>query len=972
MSAEDEEMFAEVDSQLVADCAKEPSYISEIARKLRETNMPLGYSEEQLEGLEKLDRTWNDITENHAVRLVSFIVNLEFEEDESEDMFETKSVGYDSVDEGGRGVSQEIGSMKVAMGPDGGVEQKEWREHKLVHNKSDDVVGKPLRDTGWHELATRLDNEIDSSVSVEEKVGMINTLSRLGNTASYNIEEITQDVLERQFKYYDVVGSTEYNNPGPDFWVVDGDQREHGLVIEVTARYVNPVGDTYISDKVDKVLEMEEEDEFEDTPYDLLVLAPSFTNRSEGRYEDYQDDEWHKTPVSEMVHLHRVPNPDQSIYRHFIRDDVMESLELDGGNPIIVSDSDKVVNRLKDSGHVGDNYPVATTNNDEFMRVLDYVNREYDVIQESRYRNMVREAIEPLLWEFMRPYKIEQFLIQMYWDDQLSQKEIGRLVDRSESTIGEWMRGGLGSDRWDVVRRGTGAPGISQETIDIWKRMYRGDDPFPEPYSGYRIQAEYNRFPFWDVDDWRRWHQEMSEEERIDWMGSQDSYMDNITYTVLVGAGENRFQPSYSFILRTLKDEGVEIRPPDEAPQAPYASYSNTKTIEWMINRDTGLVAKDTEGRDLVKQEDVEVFDSYLEVDIGTWLSENDIAYAHEPFTIPSPYGPTREQWERMVKAIRSVGMSATDRNRALNIYSNLVDEAEKDGSISRLDEMVLESNFDEFVGRVLPVWNSIYDKHNLAEQDIVPEVLASLEFFDKRYVIPDIVIYKGEDSTTREKSWNGWDEWSHILEVSGLWGVDVPPDMDEDEWWQWYRVSGVAYKELAYRMLGLWTDDNGDPRVIYLVPDQPEIDNVSEGIPPAIRNDDNYHVFKSNQMNVEIDELKQKLGVLADDIDSRLSPAIEPTKYKRPTDGSDIEPVEYTFDSINMENVSNNFNVTVVESDMIVYWGGIGEVYIDNGDVYVKESMYNRRNLIMIREYVLDVLSELYDDDIVEGLVEM
>jgi hypothetical protein len=969
MSSSDEELFTEVDISLVEDCFREPSYISEVARKMRDANMPLGYSVEQLDELETLSRTWNDITENHSVRLAAFIAN--FLTDDGEGDFIKEPVEYDVEEDADYGESQVIGSVKTAMGPEGGVEQKEWRDYQIVHKQGniDSEVGSPLRETGWHELATRLEEKINPSMSREAKRDMIKSLSRAGNKSAMNTEKIAKDVFERQFKYYDEVGWSEFNQPGPDFYVVDENQREHGLVLEVSSRFVNAIGDPYITTKIDKIVDMEGKDDFEDVPYDLAILAPRFSKRSEDRYEDPGSPEWHKTPTSEMVHLHRVPNPEETLYRHFLQEDIRQAGDIEGGNPIVVPDIERVKERLVSGNQVGKDYPVVDEDFSDFEDSLQYVNREYDVISESRYRNMLRESIEPLLWEFARPYKIEQFLIDTYWDKSLTQSEIGNLVHRSESTIGEWMRAGLDANRWDVVRRGTGAPEVGEETIEIWKKMYRGEEPFPEPYSGYRILAEYNRFPFWGLDDWREWHREMSEKERMDFMRSQDSYRDELSYTVLVGAGENRFQPSYTFILDTLRENGVEIRAPDEAPQAPYASYSNSKTVEWMINRDVGLVGSDTEGRSLPKQEDVEVFDSYLEVDISTWLSENDIAHAHEPFTIPSLYGPGRDQWERMVQGIRAVGKSATSRTEAQEMFSNIKEEAESSDSTNRIDNLIVENNFNEFVGRILPIWNEIYGKHDLGSEDISPDPLPALEFFDKRYVIPDVVVYRGEEKTKRGINWEDWDNWSHILEVSGLWGINVPPEADNDQWWDWYRVSGVAFKELAYRLLGLWEKEDGSPRVIYIVPDQAEIAGVTDGIPQGLRQDDNYVIFNSTATDLGMEELKVELGITAGVLDSGLSPPIELISYERPSDTAEINPVEYDYDGIDIEQALGSQDIYLPDDETIVYWGGLGEVYITDDSVHVKESMWLRQNMIMIREYVTDVMSKLSERGIVQGM---
>ncbi len=522
--------IAQEDVARVVELAAEPSYISEIARKLI-----------------KHDPAW-DIAEITAVEKVSSIVSM-LDDRGDINIYE---VGYGTGDMG-----QSQSSPKRTLSEDEGEWNNQWNAYTLVYSFEEPDVREEYEDI------------VDTSVDPIDKIQAIEELSSSGNDVSKEAEEIMQDVMKRQFRDYDTVETPDYNDPDVDFYVQDELEREWGLAIEVSVRYVNPIDQPYLDAKQEKAYERDA---------DLLILAPRFTDGLLNQYEDPEDPGWNADPLSDMVHLHRVPPKEPTTYYPFAKKPDEIDKRDENGNPVIVPDGERTQQRLSEVGNVGDAYPVVTGDYSEFISTLDAVGRDKTVLTESQYRNALREAIEPLLWEFLRPYKIEQFLVQTYWDLGMSQSEVGSLVDRSGSTIGRWMR------EWGIMRRGTGAPELSDETVEIWKRMYRGEDPFQEQFSGYRILAEYNRHPLWSLKDWENWHEDTTEEERKKVMAKQDSEKDNMGYTLMFNPSD-RLQPSYSFILRTLKEEGVEIREPDEAPRVPYSAYPSGKALEYMLNK---------------------------------------------------------------------------------------------------------------------------------------------------------------------------------------------------------------------------------------------------------------------------------------------------------------------------------------------------------------------------------------------------
>jgi len=530
MSLSSEAGIAQDDVARVIELAAEPSYISEIARKLV-----------------KHDPAWN-IAEITAVEKVSIIASL---------LEDRGDINIYEVDYNSGSMGQAESSPKRTLNDDEEGHNKEWNPYTLIYT----FEGTTIRD--------EYEDIVDESVDPIDKIQMIEELSNSGNRVSKQAEEIMQDVMKRQFKHYDTVETPGYNDPDVDFYVEDERQREWGLAIEVSVRYVNPIDQPYLDAKKQKADERDA---------DLLIVAPKFTDKLLDLYEDPDDPGWNADPLSDMVHLHRLPPDSPTVYYPFARkpDEIKE--HNDSGNPIIIQDGEQAREMLSSSGNVGDAYPVVDDDYADFISTLGDVNRESVVITESQYRNSLRESIEPLLWEFLRPYKIEQFLVQTYWEQGMTQSDIGGLVDRAGSTIGTWMR------KWGVMRRGTGAPELSEEKVEIWRRMYEGEDPFPGEFSGYRILAEYNRHPLWDLSDWKEWYQNTTDQERKDAIAKQGSEKDNLGYTLMFNPTD-RLQPSYSFILSTLKAEGVEIRPPDEAPRVPYNAYPSNKALEYMLNK---------------------------------------------------------------------------------------------------------------------------------------------------------------------------------------------------------------------------------------------------------------------------------------------------------------------------------------------------------------------------------------------------
>ncbi len=350
--------------------------------------------------------------------------------------------------------------------------------------------------------------------------------------------------------------------------------------------------------------------------------------------------------------------------------------------------------------------------------------------------------------------------------------------------------------------------------------------------------------------------------------------------------------------------------------------------------------------RDRIRQNDVTVARSYLEVDFMEWFSDNEIPFGYEAFVIPSVVGPSKDEWDTMVDAIQAVG--ETDFGR----YDDLTEG-------TRWDDMR--------PAELQAIWQDIYDKHRLMDEVVSVEVRRSLSGFSKRMLLPDFAIYKDAGTKIAGEGFD-WSSWDAIVEVSGLWGVGLPGESSESDWWDWYRVSAVAFKELAYRLLGLWDD------VYYAVPNQPYIEGVTDGIPKPLRNDDHYIIFNTTKASPDLDYLYDALGISGDTVkgfDNLMSPQIELVSYDRGLNSGVIERRRYDYDSLNMGNVVNDENAVIVDEGWVVYHGDMGEVYFNDEGAFVRESQWRNTNMKMLEEYVTDVASRLYDNGIIDNMSE-
>lgn len=320
----------------VAEIATEPAWISEIARKLQ-----------------KVDEEWARMSWEYAVQEVSKAVQA---------LIDTGEVGITVVEYGDFG-GQEIGSPTrqwVTEDTGGGqgeqsqiISSDKWRPYTFVHNT----------DTPPSSVRQRFRPVVDWDVTLEEKIQVADVLSERYNEMSEDVEYILEDHLNVVITNPDVVHVSDYSDPGIDLYLENfsagpagGGKVDHGLAVEISTRWVNPVDSGYIGSKLNKVMDKEKE---RDVPVDLLVMAPAYTDDVLERYRD-----------SDVVSLRHLPdNP--------------------SGNPLIMPDDKQTQEEFTGTPIVGPDYPVIDVQDAGLFTNTAETLRNFHLVNELEYRQRI-------------------------------------------------------------------------------------------------------------------------------------------------------------------------------------------------------------------------------------------------------------------------------------------------------------------------------------------------------------------------------------------------------------------------------------------------------------------------------------------------------------------------------------------------------------------------------------------------------
>lgn len=310
-----EEILLQGDVRDVAEMAVEPSYISEIARKLQQ-----------------VDSQWGSLTFLTAVNTVGRAVRAL----ERDNRVQVQSPEYGTF--GG----QKESSAKLSLSGAGQEQTEEWKTYTLVRSK-----------TPFGSVREEYQSVVDPSVTMSDKLEIIDNVSRMGNVMSRQVEEILFDQATADLDDAEELITTDYNDPGVDMFAVYDDKV---VAYEISTRWVNPIDKAYMTAKINKALDAESEF---DKPVDLVVMAPRFTQTVQNRYND-----------DSIVSLQRLPRAGD-------------------GFPIVSVDDNSTIDQLSTSGLVGPGYPVVLDDNLVFRDDVEGLLRNANFIRESRYRSQI-------------------------------------------------------------------------------------------------------------------------------------------------------------------------------------------------------------------------------------------------------------------------------------------------------------------------------------------------------------------------------------------------------------------------------------------------------------------------------------------------------------------------------------------------------------------------------------------------------
>lgn len=284
-------MLSSEDVGKVAELAVEPSYISEIARKLQET-----------------DPVFGDFSLTTIIQIVSRSVFVLGEEERVEIVRPTL-----------RGNT--ISSPKSSLTGEGFSVTDEWKEYTIVQ-----TIEKP------DEIREGFRGVVDESITINDKIEITQFLSSAGKQMAELSEDILEDVVNERFDF-DHVTTADFNSPGEDVYAeVDG----HGYLFEISVRWVNEISTPYINNKFNLVSNFEMD---RGVPVDLVIMAPRFSRRAIDRVEDDDIVEIHELPeegsgnpviTTEAEHRTVFQNDLDGVFREFnvvSEDDYADQIE---------------------------------------------------------------------------------------------------------------------------------------------------------------------------------------------------------------------------------------------------------------------------------------------------------------------------------------------------------------------------------------------------------------------------------------------------------------------------------------------------------------------------------------------------------------------------------------------------------------------------------------------------------------------
>lgn len=100
------------------------------------------------------------------------------------------------------------------------------------------------------------------------------------------------------------------------------------------------------------------------------------------------------------------------------------------------------------------------------------------------------------------------------------------------------------------------------------------------------------------------------------------------------------------------------------------------------------------------------------------------------------------------------------------------------------------------------------------------------------------------------------------------------------------------------------------------------------------------------------------------------LGPIVQPILVEREEEtGTISKRIQYTFTSLERDNIDRNPRSEPIEDDWVVYHGDMGDIFFHDGHAHVKHQRYEQTKMLVLQEAVMDALSDINSDGLVNGL---
>lgn len=102
------------------------------------------------------------------------------------------------------------------------------------------------------------------------------------------------------------------------------------------------------------------------------------------------------------------------------------------------------------------------------------------------------------------------------------------------------------------------------------------------------------------------------------------------------------------------------------------------------------------------------------------------------------------------------------------------------------------------------------------------------------------------------------------------------------------------------------------------------------------------------------------------------LSPKIGLIKYDRGKDEDRPVVEEYEIDGLDLDGVMDHPKCQVLEQGWVLVLSSPCDIYLNHTAAHVREGVYDRLNMMIIREHVVDTVSNLNEEGVIDDLTKI